>query len=94
MVSKETKAQSLIDDIFTQEGTKEMVESLGDAKVFSFPKPIKLLKRIIEIGNMEPDSIILDFFAGSGTTALATMELNAEDNLNRKIYFSSGARSD
>jgi len=82
---RKTKAQSLIDDIFTQEGTKEVVETFGDAKVFSFPKPIKLVKRLVEIGGQVKNDIILDFFSGSATTALALLDLNKEDGGNRKF---------
>ena len=81
---RKTKPQSLIDDIFTQEGTKEINILLSDTKVFSFPKPINLLKKIINIAGLKNDSIILDFFAGSGTTADAVMQLNAEDGGNRR----------
>ncbi|MDA3967903.1 site-specific DNA-methyltransferase [Helicobacter sp. WB40] len=57
-----------------------------DDNIFSNPKPINLIKRICEIStNAEENDIILDFFAGSGTTAQAVMELNAEDNGNRKF---------
>ena len=84
-VKRKTKAQSLIDDIFTQEGTKETFETFGDAKIFSFPKPFRFLNKIIEIGGLNCDDIILDFFSGSATTAHAVMQLNAEDNGNRKF---------
>lgn len=82
---RKTKAQSVLDDIYTQEGTKEIVEFFGDAKIFSFPKPIKLIKKLIEIGGIGSEDIILDFFAGSGTTGQAVMQLNAEDGGNRKF---------
>lgn len=81
---RKTKAQSLIDDIFTQEGTKEIVDIFGDAKIFPFPKPIRLLKRLIEIGGLSSDDIILDFFAGSCTTADAVLDLNRQDGGSRK----------
>jgi len=81
---RKTKAQSLIDDIFTQEGTKEIVDIFGDAKIFPFPKPIRLLKRLIEIGGLSSDDIILDFFAGSCTTADAVLGLNRQDGGSRK----------
>ncbi len=81
---RKTKAQSLIDDIFTQEGTKEIVDIFSDAKIFPFPKPIRLLKKLIEIGGVSSDDVILDFFAGSGTTAHAILELNKDSN-NRKF---------
>lgn len=51
---------------------------------FSTPKPVKLLKRILQIASKK-DSQILDFFAGSGTTGQAVMELNKEDDGNRKF---------
>ena len=52
--------------------------------VFQNPKPVKLIRKILEIIS-DKDDIILDFFAGSGTTAQAVMELNAEDNGNRRF---------
>lgn len=52
--------------------------------IFQNPKPIKLICKILEIAT-KPNDIILDFFAGSGTTAQAVMELNAEDNGNRRF---------
>ena len=83
-IQRKTKAQSILDDIYTQEGTKEVIELFEDAKLFSFPKPIKLMKSLIQIGEGESNDIILDFFAGSGTTAHAVMQLNKEDGGNRK----------
>ena len=55
----------------------------GSEKTFTNPKPIKLIKRIISITG-DKNSIVLDFFAGSGTTLHATMQLNAEDGGHRK----------
>ena len=52
--------------------------------VFQNPKPVKLIRKILEIIS-DKDDIILDFFAGSGTTAQAVMELNAEDGGNRRF---------
>ncbi len=52
--------------------------------IFDTPKPVKLLKYIIEISGASKDSIILDFFSGSATTAHAVMQSNSEDNENRK----------
>ena len=51
---------------------------------FETPKPTRLMKQILKIASQK-DSLILDFFAGSGTTAQATMELNAEDGGNRRF---------
>lgn len=54
--------------------------------VFDYPKPVKLIKQMINLyTNPNDNDIILDFFAGSGTTAQAVMELNAEDGGNRKF---------
>ncbi|CAB5498391.1 Type III restriction-modification system methylation subunit (EC [Bathymodiolus thermophilus thioautotrophic gill symbiont] len=64
-------------------GTAE-IKSLFNDKVFTNPKPSKLLKDFIEIGLTDED-IILDFFAGSGTTADAVMQLNAKDDGSRKF---------
>ena len=69
----------------SQDGTKDLDE-LFNAKIFSFPKPVSLIKHLID-GAVEKDKdepiIILDFFSGSGTTAQAVMELNSvEDGYN------------
>lgn len=67
----------------SQDGTKE-VTNLFDGKIFSFPKPSSLIKFFLEIINSK-DSLVLDFFSGSATTAHAVMQLNAEDGGNRKF---------
>ena len=56
---------------------------MGKGK-FDFPKPLELISRIVKIGT-EKETIVLDFFAGSGTTGHAVMKLNAEDGGNRKF---------
>lgn len=81
---RKTKALSLIDNVYTQHGTNEMTEIFGNAKIFQYPKPTLFIKRLIEMAETGKDSIILDFFSGSGTTAHATMLLNAEDGGTRK----------
>jgi adenine-specific DNA-methyltransferase len=53
--------------------------------VFDTPKPLKLLKHILQLGSVDPDAIVLDFFAGSSTTAHAVMQLNAEDGGRRRF---------
>jgi len=68
----------------TATGTKELLE-IFEEKLFNFPKPSALLKRLIKISNCNSDDIVLDFFAGSGTTAQAVLELNKKDNGNRKF---------
>ncbi|MGL2494584.1 site-specific DNA-methyltransferase [Helicobacter pylori] len=67
-----------------QDATKQLLALFNNVKLFDTPKPEALLKRILEISTQEND-IILDFFAGSGTTAHAVMELNAEDKGNREF---------
>lgn len=70
-------------DISSRRGTAE-VEAIFGSKVFSFPKPIELVKKFISI-SMEDGDIALDFFAGSGTTAHAILDLNKQDDLNFKF---------
>jgi adenine-specific DNA-methyltransferase len=67
-----------------QEGKKEVNVLFPESAVFETPKPVRLLKRILHLST-EPNSIVLDFFAGSATTAHAVMQLNAEDGGNRKF---------
>jgi adenine-specific DNA-methyltransferase len=68
---------------FSQDSAKE-IKSLFNNDTFDFPKPVKLLKTIISTGISNKNDIILDFFAGSGTTGHAITELNQEDGGNRK----------
>ena len=63
--------------------TKEVMALFSGVKVFSTPKPTELIKELLIIG-ADKNSIILDFFAGSSTTADAVMQLNAEDDGNRQ----------
>ncbi len=68
----------------TQEAKKEVLEIFGDDEgFFATPKPVKLLKRILQIGGSK-NALVLDFFAGSGTTLHAVMALNAEDGGSRQ----------
>ena len=64
-------------------GTKEITE-LFKSKLFDFPKPSSLIKYLLQILHVS-DGLILDFFSGSGTTAHAVMQLNAEDGGNRRF---------
>ncbi|WP_369130629.1 site-specific DNA-methyltransferase [Desulforhopalus vacuolatus] len=67
-----------------QEGTKEAKELLGAGDTFDNPKPTRLIKRALMLATKN-DDLILDFFAGSATTAHAVMQLNGEDGGNRKF---------
>jgi adenine-specific DNA-methyltransferase len=64
-------------------GTRE-VDALLGKEVFTYPKPTSLLKKLLKIGSAS-DSIVMDFFGGSGSTAQAVLELNQEDGGNRKF---------
>ncbi|GET07273.1 DNA methylase [Ligilactobacillus agilis] len=65
-------------------GTAEVLRLFNSEKVFAYPKPTALIKDLLLIGGDE-SSLVLDFFAGSSTTADAVMQLNAEDGGNRKF---------
>ncbi len=68
--------------VFTRHGTA-VIEELFSTRVFDFPKPVSLLKTVVEQGCSSGD-IVLDFFAGSGTTGHAVIAENAADNGNRR----------
>ena len=68
----------------TQEATKEIANIFGSPTIFDYPKPVRLIQRIIQIATHK-DSIILDSFAGSGTTAHAVLNMNQKDGGNRKF---------
>lgn len=68
----------------SQEGAKEVTKLL-EAGAFDGPKPVRLLNRFLTLAHLDKDSIVLDFFSGSATTAHAVMQLNAEDGGNRKF---------
>jgi hypothetical protein len=67
-----------------EDATRELSELFGESKLFTHPKPSKLLYHLCKICTAETD-IILDFFSGSATTAHAVMQLNAEDGGHRKF---------
>lgn len=67
----------------SQDASKALKELFDNKMVFDYPKTVELIKRCIELYSRN-DSIILDFFSGSATTAHAVMQLNAEDCGNRK----------
>lgn len=75
--------ESILLDYINTQGTNDL-KNVFDDKVFDFPKPVDLIKFLLQISSKEND-IILDFFAGSGTTGHAVMALNVEDGGNRKF---------
>ncbi len=74
--------EDVIYDYVNSQGTKEI---LSLDLNFSFAKPVGLVKYLIKLTKLKNDMTVLDFFGGSGTTAQAVMELNAEDNGKRKF---------
>lgn len=69
----------------TTNGTQEVMMMFDNIKLFDTPKPTTLLNKLLYLSNLEKDSLILDFFSGSATTAHAVMQLNAEDGGKRKF---------
>ena len=86
-IMRRGKPLSLMNGPFNQEGTKDMRSLFEDRSIFDFTKPVQLISYLLSLEfNDDPsrDSIIMDFFSGSGTTAHAVMQLNREDGGNRK----------
>jgi adenine-specific DNA-methyltransferase len=69
----------------TADGSKLVKEIFDGRKVFDFPKPIDLIKQIISMGASEEEALVLDFYAGSSTTAHAVLNINQEDGGDRKF---------
>jgi len=67
-----------------RDGTRELSELIGP-KIFNNPKPTKLIRHLLNMGAKEKDSIVLDFFAGSGTTGQSVLEQNQEDGGRRSF---------
>ena len=79
------KPRSLVTEYgTTSDGASELKQVFNITNIFNNPKPIKLLEFLIKFKTAK-EIVILDFFAGSGTTGHAVMELNAEDNGNRRF---------
>ena len=68
----------------SQEAAQNLKKLFGDKDYFDYPKPVKLIKRMLELYT-QPHDIIVDFFSGSATTAHSVMQLNAEDGGKRKF---------
>ena len=69
----------------SQEGAQEVIKLFDNKGVFDGPKPVRLLERLVTLANLKADSIVLDFFSGSATTAHALMKVNAEKQTNCKF---------
>jgi adenine-specific DNA-methyltransferase len=75
------QAKALLRDIF------------GTADLFSTPKPVELIERILRMCGVGSQDVVLDFFAGSGTTAHAVHKLNKEDGGNRRVILASSTEA-
>lgn len=84
-IARETPFSNLIpnSEISSSLGTDELRKLFDDIKVFDHPKPISLIKYLLNL-NKNKDALVLDFFAGSGSTGHAVMDLNNLDQGNRK----------
>lgn len=86
--------ETILDDLGTNASAKDELEEIfGERNVFRTPKPVKLIKELIRAGS-EKNSIVMDFFAGSGTTGQAVMELNREDGGNRRFLLITNDEND
>ncbi|MDY5042262.1 MAG: DNA methyltransferase [Eubacteriales bacterium] len=81
IIKKGRNLSSIIDNVLNRDGNDEIKQLFG-CYPFSYPKPSKLIKQLIQCST-DKNSIILDFFSGSGTTAQAVMNMNLEDGGNR-----------
>ena len=86
-----SKLYSILEGPYTQVGTAEIEELFGNGKIFPFPKPSGLIKRLLGCG--AKDDIVLDFFSGSATTAHAVMALNAADGGSRRFIRAQAAEA-
>jgi len=85
-LKKRTKAVSTLEFVenkYSNDNSRKEIARLFETKVFEYSKPVSLLKKLVKIGT-ENNDLVLDFFAGSGTTGDAVIQLNAEDGGNRK----------
>ena len=79
------KPFSILEGPYTQIGTAELVRLFGDSKVFPFPKPSAVIARLIQYAHPSTSFIVLDFFAGSGSTFEAVLRLNKADSGHRRF---------
>jgi len=81
---KETTPTSILTELGTAKTAGIDLEELMGSKIFSYPKPVSLIKHLIKISS-EKNSVVLDFFAGSGTTGQAVVESNQDDDGQRQF---------
>lgn len=86
--------ESVLDNLGTTSSAKDEMESIfGNRRIFSTPKPMRLVKEFVRVATTK-QSIILDFYAGSGTTGHAVMDLNKDDNGKRTFILVTNNESD
>lgn len=83
-VAKATSNAGSFIEVPSTRGTEEIKRYFGDNVVFENPKPTEVLKALFTIANVRSGEIVLDFFAGSGSTSDAVMQLNADDGQSRR----------
>lgn len=81
---KATSSIEYIDNKYSNDNAKKDLSVFGLGDKFDYSKPVELIKKMVK-AYYKNDALILDFFAGSGTTAQAVLELNAEDGGNRRF---------
>ena len=82
-IVREIKYRTIIEGITTINGTQELTLAIEKQRIFNFPKSNKLIEIFLKM-QLKKNDIVLDFFSGSATTAHAVMQLNSEDDGNRK----------
>ena len=83
-----TAVKDLVMDISTNDGSRDLADVGLDSKVFDYPKPVRLIQTLCAFGS-DPDSVVLDFFAGSGATAAAVLAANKADGGRRRFLRST-----
>lgn len=81
---KPISSLEFVDTIYSNDNAKKDLIKIFTNAVFDYPKPVEMIKMLLKIYDNK-DAIILDFFAGSGSTSQAVLELNKEDGGNRKF---------
>ena len=83
IIDRTKRPSTVIDEYSTTQASKGIKKLFNNVDYFDYSKPVALIMQLLSVGSSK-DSLMLDFFAGSGTTAHAVMQLNAEDGGNRK----------
>jgi len=83
-IKRSSPFKNIIQGILNTHASNEAKKLFGTTSLFSNPKPINLISKILNISNLNSNDIVLDFFSGSATTAQAVMQLNAEDGGERR----------